>query len=253
MAPIHSELRGSAGDVGLGEISGREAADLPDDSGEIQYQAELPDDSGEDRTVIFDVTASSIEKSISTAEGIQELIERHPEKSEVLKGGLEAVTILNDPDASPAELRSAQAKLSGLKGQLLELAAKDALSDAGLTVTAKQHLVEGESGGTKPDIVAQNEGNAPVEVFGLTVQPGETLSAECKCGSSLYIKGELKDHIPNQLSGHQGHGLLITTSDVLAGAAGLAEQVCDKYGATLVVLGVDVNSVERAIKEVSEQ
>ena len=121
MAPIHSELRGAASDVGLGEISGRDVADLPDDSGEIQYQAELPDDSGEDRTLISDVTTRSIEKSISTAEGIQELIERHPEKLEVLKSGLESVTILNAPAASPAELRSAQAKLSGLKGQLLEL------------------------------------------------------------------------------------------------------------------------------------
>ena len=114
-----------------------------------------------------DAILKRIEESISTPEGIKELIEKHPEKAELWKSQLEALDTLNDPDASPAEIRSAQAKLSILKGQLMEVAVKDALTEAGFDVEAQQRVVEGESGGTRPDVIAVNNTDHPIEVFGI--------------------------------------------------------------------------------------
>lgn len=198
-----------------------------------------------------DAILKRIEESISTPEGIKELIEKHPEKAELWKSQLEALDTLNDPDASPAEIRSAQAKLSILKGQLMEVAVKDALTEAGFDVEAQQRVVEGESGGTRPDVIAVNNTDHPIEVFGITIQPGETLSVECKCGTSSYMTNQLNHHIPNQLSGQDGTKVLLTTSDVNGAPDGLAASVCDKYGAKLVSLDVSVAAVEKAIKEVS--
>lgn len=191
-----------------------------------------------------------IEQDLSTPEGIKGLIQRHPEKAEQWKQALDAINVLNDPDATPAEIRSAQAKISGVKGQLLETATKDALSDSGLTVEAQQRLVDGESGGTKPDVIAKNDTDQPIEVFGITLQPGETLSVECKCGSTEYITNQLNNHIPNQLSGQIGEKVLLTTNDIKGAPAGLAEQVCEKYGAKLVVPDISVRDVENAMKGV---
>ena len=192
-----------------------------------------------------------IAKSIGTPEGIKELIEKHPEKAELWKSQLEALETLNDPDASPAEIRSAQAKLSSLKGQILEVAVKDALADMGFDVEAKQRLVEGESGGTRPDVIGVNNTDHPIEVFGVTIQPGETISIECKCGSAAYITDQLKNHIPNQLSGQEGTKVLLTTADIKGAPDGLALGVCNKYNAKLVALDVSVSDVEKAIKEVT--
>lgn len=208
-------------------------------------------DEGESSIEKKDAVLEKIEKSISTPEGIKELIEKHPEKAELWKSQLDALDTLNDPDASPAEIRSAQAKLSVLKGQLMEVAVKDALTEAGFDVEAQQRVVEGESGGTRPDVIAVNNTDHPIEVFGITIQPGETLSIECKCGTSSYMTNQLNNHIPNQLSGQDGTKVLLTTSDVNGAPNGLATSVCDKYGAKLVSLDVSVAAVEKAIKEVS--
>lgn len=210
-------------------------------------------DEGESNVEKKDAILEKIEKSISTLEGIKELIEKHPEKAELWKSQLDALDTLNDPDASPAEIRSAQAKLSVLKGQLMEVAVKDALAEAGFDVEAQQRVVEGESGGTRPDVIAVNNTDHPIEVFGITIQPGETLSIECKCGTSSYMTNQLNNHIPNQLSGQDGTKVLLTTSDVNGAPDGLAAGVCDKYGAKLVSLDVSVAAVEKAIKEVSEE
>lgn len=199
-----------------------------------------------------DSILEQIEKTLGTAEGIKALIERHPEKAELWKSQLEALEILNDPDASPAEIKSAQAKLHNLKGQLLETAVKDALKDAGFDVEPQQRVVEGENGGTRPDVIAKNNTDHSIEVFGVTIQPGETLSIECKCGGSSYMTNQLKNHIPNQLSGQEGTKMLLTTSDINDTPQGLAKGVCDQYGAKLVVAEVSVANVENAIKEVSE-
>lgn len=197
-----------------------------------------------------DPIAEKIARSIGTPEGIKELIEKHPEKAELWKSQLEALETLNDPDASPAEIRSAQAKLSNLKGQIMEVAVKDALAEAGFDVESKQRVVDGESGGTRPDVIAVNNTDHPIEVFGTTIQPGETISVECKCGGSSYMTNQLNNHIPNQLSGQEGTKVLLTTSDVNGAPDGLAASVCNKYGAKLVALDVSVSDVEKAIKEV---
>jgi len=193
-----------------------------------------------------------VEKSLSVPEGIRALIERHPEKAELRKNQLEAMKILNDADATPAEIRSAQAKLNNLKGQLLETAVKDALIDAGLDVEPKQRIVEGETGGTRPDVIAKNNTDNPLEVFDMLIEPGESLSIECKCGGSAYMTNQLFDHIPNQLSGQEGKKVLLTTSDINNTPPGLVLEVCNRYDAKLVIVGVNVADVENAIKEVAE-
>lgn len=209
-------------------------------------------DSKESEVEKKDPILEKIEKILTTPEGIKALIERHPEKAELWKSQLEALDTLNDPEASPAEIRSAQAKLSILKGQLLETAMKDVLSDIGFDVEALQRVVEGESGGTRPDVIAKNNTDRPIEVFGGAVKSGETLSVECKCGGSAYMTNELNNHIPNQLSGQEGKKILVTTSDIKDTPAGAADAVCRQYGARLVVLDVSVADVENAIKEVAK-
>ena len=200
----------------------------------------------------IDPIAEEIDKTIGTPEGIKELIEKHPEKAQQWKDQLKEIEKLNDPEASPVDSRSAQIKLNILKGQIMETATKDALSEAGFDVEPQQRVVEGESGGTRPDVIAVNKTDHPIEVFGTAIQPSETVSIECKCGGSVYMNNELKNHIPNQLSGQEGTKVLLTTSDVKGVPDGLAASVCSKYDAKLVTLDISVTSVENAIKEVSE-
>lgn len=217
-----------------------------------QSQENSEDDNREANIEKLDPITEKIAKIIGTPEGIKELIEQHPEKAELWKSQLEALETLNDTDAFPTEIRSAQAKLSILKGQIMEVAVKDVLAETGFDVEAQQRVVEGESGGTRPDVVAVNNTDYQIEVFGTTIQPGETLSIECKCGSSAYMTNQLNNHIPNQLSGQEGTKVLLTTSDINGTPDGLAVSVCDKYGAKLITLDVSVSTVEKAIKEVAE-
>ncbi len=216
-----------------------------------QPQENSENDNSESNVEKPDPIAEKIAKIIGTPEGIKELMEKHPEKAELWQSQLDALETLNDPDASPAEIRSAQAKLSILKGQIMEVAVKDVLAEAGFDVEAQQRVVEGESGGTRPDVVAVNNTDHPIEVFGTTIQPGETLSVECKCGGSAYMTNQLNNHIPNQLSGQEGTKVLLTTSDIKGAPDGLAASVCNKYGAKLITLDVSVSAVEKAIKEVA--
>lgn len=212
---------------------------------------ELPEEFGAESNIEKEIL-EKIEKSISTPDGIRELMEKHPEKAELWKSQLEALDTFDDPEASPAEIRSAQARLSVLKGQLLETAVKDAFAEAGFDVEQKQRVLEGESGGTRPDVIAKNNTDKPIEVFGEKIQPNETLSIECKCGSSAYMTNQLNNHIPNQLSGQEGKKVLLTTSDIKDTPKGLASGVCEKYDAKLISINVSVADVEKAIKEVAK-
>jgi hypothetical protein len=232
--------------------AGTESNNVKSDDKKSDIQAEKNEcqDSKESNVEKKDPLAEKIEKTLGTPEGIKNLIERHPEKAESWKSQLEALDTLNDPDATDTEKRSAQAKLQNLKGQLLETAVKDALSDAGFDVESQQRVVEGEKGGTRPDVIAKNNTDHPIEVFGTTLQPGETLSVECKCGGEHYLNHELGDHIPNQLSGQVGTKILLTTSDIKGKPYELANSVCDSYGAKLVAVDVKAADVENAIKEV---
>ncbi len=197
-------------------------------------------------------TISEIENELKSATGIKDLITRHPEKAELWKSQIEAVEVLNNPEASPFEIRSSQARLGILKGQLLEAVAKDALADIGFDVETKQRVVEGESGGTRPDVIAKNNTSQTIEVLGNKIESGEVLSIECKCGGTTYLTSQLYNHIPNQLSGHEGKKVLLTTSDIYDTPTGLAKNVCDLYNAKLVVLDVSVADIEQAIKEVKD-
>ena len=216
-----------------------------------QPQENSENDNSEANIEKPDPIAERISKLIGTPEGIKELMEKHPEKAELWEKQLKAIETLNNPDASPFEIRQAQSALSHLKGDIMEVAAKDALAEAGFDVEAQQRVVEGESGGTRPDVVAVNNTDHPIEVFGTTIQPGEALSIECKCGGSAYMTNQLNNHIPNQLSGQEGTKVLLVTSDIKGAPDGLAASVCNKYGAKLITLDVSVAAVEKAIKEVA--
>ena len=232
----------------------QEEASVPASSADLRESREVPkSDNSEANIEESDPVAEKIAKKMSTPEGIKELMESHPEKAELWGKQLEALETLNDPDASPVEIRSAQAKLSILKGQIMEVTAKDALMDAGFDVEAQQRVVEGESGGTRPDVIAVNNTDQSIEVFGVSIEPEETLSIECKCGGTSYMTNQLNTHIPNQLSGQEGTKVLLTTSDIKGTPDGLAASVCNRYDAYLVALDVSVFAVEKAIKEVARE
>lgn len=211
------------------------------------------DDSNESDVEENDPVLEKIAKSIGLPEGIKNLIEKHPEKAGLWKSQINVLDTLNNSDTSPAEIRSAQAKLSILKGQLLETAVKDVLIEVGFDVEAQQRVVEGENGGTRPDVIAKNNTDHPIELFGVTIQPGDTICVECKCGGSAYMINQLNNHIPNQLSGQEGNKVLLTTSDIKDTPSGLANNVCEKYGAKLIIPNVSVSDVENAIKEVANE
>lgn len=217
-------------------------------------RVEVPADKENDAEKVEkkDPVLEQIEKQISTEEGLAELKEKHPEKQELWDRITDAIDTLNDPEASVLEKNNAQLKLSSAKGQLLEIATKDALADAGLEVEDTQRTVDGENGKTKPDVIARNNTDKPIEVMGIVIQPGESLSVECKCGGKDYLDSQLKNHIPNQLSGHEEKSVLLTTSDMKNVPSGLteAEKTCDKYNTKLVVSNVSVKQVENTIKEV---
>lgn len=187
-----------------------------------------------------------IKELLSTTDGIKELIEKHPELAEKFEKAEEAIEVLNDPDSTPQEKNQASRYLGQFKGALLEAATKEALSEIGLDVEDKQRTTEGENGNTRPDVIAKNNTDNTITVFGVKVKPGETLSVECKCGKKEYISHELNSHIPNQLSGQEGKRILLTTSNV---DIEKAKKVCDEHNATLVVLDVDTNTLTDVIKE----
>lgn len=190
-----------------------------------------------------------IEKSIGTKEGIQELMSNHPEMAEKWEGYKEAILKMNDPDASVYEIRRADNILNHLKGELLELAAKDVLKGVGFSVEDKQRLVQGDAGGTRPDVIAINTTAFECKVFDRTIAPNALLSAECKCGQKSYLTSQLEQHIPNQLSGLSGTKLLITTSDIKMVNWDKVKSVCNNSNAKLVVLNISASDVENTLKE----
>lgn len=229
---------------------------LPSDYGTDMDGFKLPDDYGgdavetrmlnSDKPDLHDPTLEKLDEILSKPEKLQELLDQHPE---VGKKIADAVDVLNDPEASDLEVKRAKHKLdSNYKGEVLEIAIKDLLAQLGLDVEDKQKMVEGESGGTKPDVIAQNNTNRPINVFGIVIRPGETLGVECKCGRKEYLSDQLKNHIPNQLSGHEGHSVLLTTSNIKDVNPELVNSVCSKYDTTLVTLNVSAAGVENAMK-----
>lgn len=197
-----------------------------------------------------DPVCEKIEKSIATADGLEELIEKHPEKNELWKDMWDALDTLNDPESSSIEIKSAQGMISQRKGLIMEIAAKDALAEAGFDVESTQRTIKGENGDTKPDVIAHNNTEKQIKAFGINTQLGESLFAECKCGSSIYLDGQLNNHIPNQLSGHEGISVLLTTADIKDTIPGLAKQVCAKYNTKLIIADKSVRQVDNTIKEV---
>lgn len=191
-----------------------------------------------------------IQRSISNPEGLKELIEKNPDIK--YNRALKAIEVLNDSDASNAEIRSALSILNNFKGQLLEKALKDNLRESGLAVETQQRIVEGDNGGTRPDVIAVNNTDQPIIVCGITVNPGETISFECKCGGTAYMQNQLKYHIPNQLSGQEGIKVLLATSDIRDVSSNLAEKVCSQYDANLLVLDVSVDEVVNTLKEIAK-
>ena len=243
-------------DIGKGDFDIDKRADfmvkntLSENNVDSGKNTEDTDENDKEKIETSDSVTEQIEKSIGTAEGLEELIENHPEKKELWDSLRDALDTLNDPEASTLEIKSAQGKISSIKGQIMEIATKDALTKAGFDVESTQRTVKGENGDTKPDVIAHNNTDKPIKAFGAVIQPGESLSVECKCARSEYLKEQLNNHIPNQLSGHEGTSVLLTTSDLKDTTPGLAEQVCDKYGTKLVISNISVGQVENTIKEV---
>ncbi len=207
----------------------------------------------EEKIEALDTSLEDIKFSIGTEEGMLKVMENHPERESYFIDMLSSVEVMNNPDATPMEIRSAQSKISNLKGQLLETAVKDHLNDKGFDVVSSQRSVEGESGITKPDIEAKNNTDSSIQVFGVNIEPGEQISIECKCGGKNYMENQLKTHIPNQLSGLEGTRVLLATSDIKDVSSGLAQKVCEDYGAKLAVVDVKVSQVENVIKGVTHK
>ena len=218
----------------------------------IQHKVNDPSDVSEaERMELQDKDLEKLKAMLDTPERIQELMKAHPEKTELWKSLREAVQTLNNPDATDAEKRSSIGKLSAMQGQILEIAVKDLAAEKGLSVESKQRTVEGQDGATRPDVIAKNETSEPISIFGVIVKPGETISIECKCGVKSYLSSQLRDHIPNQLSGQIGHKVLLTTGDIRQVDSNLVQDTCKKYGARLVALAIRASDVRDAIKGVS--
>lgn len=226
----------SDGDVKETEKSGPEDPSPEKSSGNIN-EAGNPD-------------TKAVEDILKKPEKIKELMDKYPEKAEYFKKLLRAVEILNDENATAVEKNKASDDIQKYKGTLLELAAKCVLAEKGLTVEDKQRNVEGENGATRPDVIAKNNTDKTIRVFGCDVPPGGTISVECKCGRAPYLADELRNHIPNQLSGHEECSVLLTTSDIREVNQDKVNEVCGKNDTTLCVVNVSAREVENAIKEV---
>lgn len=248
-----------------------EKSSTNESKGEKDYSKNDKDISSEDyqqgKTSSFETSESNDQNNevidtnidIGTPEGIRDLIDRHPEQADSWNDTLDnihdMIEVVNDPQATPLEKNSASNKIksltNGLKGQMFETAVKEKFSDKGFDVEAFQRVVEGESGKTKPDVIAHNNTDYAIEAFGNKIEQGETISAECKCGKAIYLKDQLEKHIPNQLSGLEGKKVLLATSDINKVDSGLVQEVCGKYDAQLVVANVSASDVDSAIKEVA--
>lgn len=227
----------------------RESDCLPDRLG-MRQESNLSEVADEKQIEIQNEDLEKLEAMIDTPEGLRKLMEDHPEKAESWQSALEAVETLNDPDTTDAEKRSATGRLNAMQGQLLEIAAKDLLAAHGLSVESKQRTLDGQDGGTRPDVIAKNETRDPVVVFGTIIEPGGTISVECKCGGKSYLDSQLRNHIPNQLSGQIGHKMLLTTGDIRQVDSDLVQNTCKGHNAKLVTMRISASDVRDAIKGV---
>jgi len=193
----------------------------------------------------LDPVTQAISEKLESIDGIRDVLKSFDDGGKRLETLKESLDTINNTDSSPMEKLSAGSRINQIKGDILEQATKNSLSEAGFEVTQKIDMVQGKFGDTLPDVIATNNTDKAIEALGRIIQPGETISAECKCGSSLYLNQQLEHHIPNQLSGLPGARTLITTADVSNTTSGLADQVCKAYDAKLV----SVNESARDILE----
>lgn len=203
------------------------------------------DDNPEDKTKKFLERLSEI---LSSSEEIKKIIEQNPELKAKIEKCLE---ILNNPEKhTPAEINWALDRIKKeIKGAIFEAAVKEALKSIGLDVEDSQRTVEGETGATRPDVIARNNTDKPIILFGKVINPGQDVYVECKCGRKEYMEGQLKNHLPNQLSGHDGVSILITTSDMDEVDSELLEEVSSKNDTTVVIMDSSAQDIEDVIKE----
>lgn len=203
-------------------------------------------DNPEDKTKEF---VDRLMEILTSSEEIEKLVEQNPD----LKVRLEkCLDILNNPDKhTAAEINWALDRIKKeIKGAILETAVKDALTSIGLDVEDAQRTVEGEDGATRPDVIATNNTDRPIILFGKVVNPGGNVYVECKCGRKEYMEGQLKNHLPNQLSGHDGLSILVTTSDMDEVDLDLLNEVIGKNDTTVLITETSAENIEEAIKEV---
>ena len=195
----------------------------------------------------------ALRSKLNSSKALRELMDKHPEKQSIWDSFRDCIDTLQDPDASPAEIKDAKNYIDRhVKSTILELAVKDLFTDLGFDVPNKQVQTdtETENKDTRIDVLGTNNTNKPIQVFGVTLEPGEQISAECKCGCKIYISNELRYHLPDQLSGHQGRSILLTTSDIEQIAPEKVDSVCRPNNTTLVNLGLFEADIVNALKEV---
>lgn len=190
-----------------------------------------------------DPVTSAISEKLQSVSSIKEVLNSFDDggkRLEILERNLD---VINNPDSTPMEINSALGRVNQIKGEVFEQATKKSLAESGFDVAEKIDMVAGETGNTLPDVIAVNNTNKAINALGCTINPGETISAECKCGGSPYLRQQLENHIPNQLSGLPGQRTLVTTSDIGGVSNELVDRVCEKYDAKL-------NSVDISAKDV---
>lgn len=185
---------------------------------------------------------------LTVSEEIKKLIEQNPDLEEKIEKCLD---IINNPDKhTVAEINWAMDRIKKeIKGAIFEGAVKEALVSIDLDVEDGQRTVEGESGATRPDVIAASNTDKSIILFGKVINPGENIYIECKCGRKEYMEGQLKNHLPNQLSGHDGVSILITTSDMDEVDNNLLNNVIGKNDTTAVITGSSAEDIEDVIKE----
>lgn len=217
-------------------------------SGDVVHSSDdvSESDNPEDQTKEF---VDRLMEILTSSEEIEKLVEQNPD----LKVRLEkCLDILNNPDKhTAAEINWALDRIKKeIKGAILETAVKDALTSIGLDVEDAQRTVEGEDGATRPDVIATNNTDRPIILFGKVVNPGGNVYVECKCGRKEYMEGQLKNHLSNQLSGHDGLSILVTTSDMDEVDLDLLNEVIGKNDTTVLITETSAENIEEAIKEV---
>lgn len=205
------------------------------------------EDNPEEKTERF---LNRLTEILTTREEIKKIIDQNPELKEKTEKCLDI--IINPDKHTVAEVNWALDRIKKeIKGAIFESAVKEALTSVGLDVEDGQRTVEGESGATRPDVIAANNTDKPIILFRKVINSGENVYVECKCGRKEYMEGQLKNHLPNQLSGHNGVSLLITTSDMNEVNTKLLNDVIKKNDTIAVVIESSAEDIEELIKGVN--